>query len=556
MNNKSIAKQFKLYSQLMELNAENPFRTRAASNAAFKIDKLPVSASKATVEELSSYPGIGKSTAERIISIIETGTFKELEDLKCKIPLGVIEMLNIKGIGPKKIKSIWQDLKIESIGELLYACNENRLKDAKGFGIKTQESIKNAIEFMLENKGWLLYAKAEIIAKELYSLLHKSISGTARLEYTGDFRRKAETLNSIDFLTNVPLVKIEDIILAEKIPLSITEQNEKQILAQYHGSIDIKIIYSSDEDFALNWMHSTGSSEHLQKLPSPLDPAKSEKEIYKKVGLAYIEPELREGLHEIALAKENRLPTLITVSDLKGSLHNHTMYSDGVHSVEEMALYCKEELNLEYLGICDHSQTAVYAGGLSEQDIERQWAEIDSLNEKLAPFKIFKGIESDILADGSLDYSNDILAKFDLVVASVHSGLRMDKTRATQRLIKAIENPYTTILGHPTSRLLLSRPGYPLDFKKIIEACAANNVVIEINANPLRLDLDWRWYPYAVEKGVLLSINPDAHKQEGLLDVQYGVHVARKGGVEAKNCLNAMSLQEIEAFLQNKKRNA
>lgn len=556
MNNKSIAKQFKLYSQLMELNAENPFRIRAISSAAFKIDKLPVSASKATVEELSSYPGIGKSTAERIVSIIKTGTFKELEDLKDKTPPGVIEMLDIKGVGPKKIKSIWQDLRIESIGELLYACNENRLKDAKGFGIKSQESIKNTIEFMLENKGWLLYAKAEIIAQELYNLLDKSVAPTGRLEYTGDFRRKAETLCSIDFLTNIPLVKIEESILTKNIPLSITEQSEKQILAQYHGSIDIKIIYSSDEDFALNWIYSTGSSDHLQKLPPSLASAESEKEIYKKMGLAYIEPELREGLNEVVLAKENRLPTLIKVSDLKGSLHNHTTYSDGVHTIEEMALYSKEKLNLEYLGICDHSQTAVYAGGLSKQDIERQWVEIEDLNEKLAPFKIFKGIESDILADGSLDYPDDILAKFDLVVASVHSGLRMDKTRATQRLIKAIENPYTTILGHPTSRLLLSRPGYPLDFKKIIEACAANNVVIEINANPLRLDLDWRWYHYAVEKGVLLSINPDAHKQEGLLDVQYGIYVARKGGLEAKNCLNAMNLQEIETFLQNKKRNA
>src|SRR5699024_3570784 len=201
MNNKSIAKQFKLYSQLMELNAENPFRIRAISSAAFKIDKLPVSASKATVEELSSYPGVGKSTAKRIVSIIKTGTFKELEDLKDKTPHGVIEMLDIKGVGPKKIKSIWQDLRIESIGELLYACNENRLKDAKGFGIKSQESIKNTIEFMLENKGWLLYAKAEIIAQELYNLLDKSVAPTGRLEYTGDFRRKAETLCSIDFLT-------------------------------------------------------------------------------------------------------------------------------------------------------------------------------------------------------------------------------------------------------------------------------------------------------------------------------------------------------------------
>jgi DNA polymerase (family 10) len=234
-------------------------------------------------------------------------------------------------------------------------------------------------------------------------------------------------------------------------------------------------------------------------------------------------------------------------------LHNHSTWSDGVHTLEQMATYCKDNLKMEYFGICDHSKSAFYANGLNEQRLYTQHQEIDALNAKLAPFKIFKGIESDILNDGSLDYSDDILKTFDFVVASVHSNLRMDEEKATARLIKAIENPYTTILGHPTGRLLLSRKGYPIDFAKVIDACAANKVVIEINANPLRLDLDWRWHRYALEKGVLLSINPDAHRMEGFYDMHYGTLIGRKGGLTAAQCLNAKSLQDISEYFSNKK---
>ena len=234
-------------------------------------------------------------------------------------------------------------------------------------------------------------------------------------------------------------------------------------------------------------------------------------------------------------------------------MHNHSTWSDGVHTLQEMASYCKNELNLEYFGICDHSKSAFYANGLSELRVAAQHREIDELNLKLAPFKIFKGIESDILYDGSLDYSNEVLSSFDFVVASVHSILNMTEDKATERLIKAIENPYTTILGHPTGRLLLSRSGYPIDHKKVIDACAANNVIIEINANPLRLDLDWRWHQYAISNGVLLSINPDAHRVEGHLDMKYGTLIARKGGLSKLNCLNAMNLDQIcKVFEQQK----
>ncbi len=271
---------------------------------------------------------------------------------------------------------------------------------------------------------------------------------------------------------------------------------------------------------------------------------KSEKEIYDYYHLQYIEPELREGLNEVELAKENKIPILIDVKDLRGILHNHTTYSDGINTLKEMAEYCKK-LGYEYLGICDHSKSAFYANGLNEERVIAQQQEIDELNKILFPFKIFKGIESDILNGGSLDYNEDILKTFDFIVASVHSNLKMNEEKATERLIKAIENPYTTILGHPTGRLLLSRAGYPINHKKVIDACAANGVIMELNAHPYRLDIDWRWIPYCLEKGVMISINPDAHETQGYHDMYYGTCVARKGMLTKEMCFNALSLEEI-----------
>ncbi|MDX5480909.1 MAG: PHP domain-containing protein, partial [Hymenobacteraceae bacterium] len=278
----------------------------------------------------------------------------------------------------------------------------------------------------------------------------------------------------------------------------------------------------------------------------------SEEEIYKAAGMAYIAPELREGTNELQLALDNKLPKLLELPDLKGILHNHSTYSDGAHTLEQMATYCRD-LGYQYLGISDHSKTAAYAGGLREGDVLRQQKEIDELNKKLAPFKIFKGIESDILGDGSLDYDEDILQTFDFIVASVHSSLNMEEKKATARLITAIENPYTTMLGHPTGRLLLRREGYPINHRMVIDACAANNVIIEINSNPWRLDLDWRWVQYALEKGVMLSINPDAHHTSGYDDMKYGVLVGRKGGLTPDMTFNAKPLEEVEKYFRERK---
>jgi DNA polymerase (family 10) len=553
MDNKTIARAFKLCGQLMELYNENPFRTKAMASASFKIDKLPFSAATASLEELSAQQGIGKSTAERIKQVITTGTFPELDELISKTPAGILEMLKIKGLGPKKIQIIWNDLEIESVGELYYACNENRLIEAKGFGLKTQEDIKKSIEFAMDNQGWFLYAKVLPFAEKTFASLKANLS-QFELSFTGEFRRKYEVLQRVELITNTPLSTLEKAIVDLKFEFQI-EIKDNSISFVDENACPF-VVYSAAENFAQQLLLTTGSAHHialLNEITTEIPPGTDEKEIYTNLGLAYIEPELREGLNEVALAKENALPTLITFGDLKGTLHNHSTYSDGVHTLAEMARYCKEELGLEYFGICDHSKTAVYANGLPVGRLEQQWDEIDKLNQQMAPFKIFKGIESDILSDGSLDYPDEILSKFDFVVASVHSNLKMDEEKATTRLIKAIENPYTTILGHPTGRLLLSRAGYPLDFKKIIDACAVNNVVIEINANPLRLDLDWRWHRYALEKGILLSINPDAHRTEGLLDMHYGVFVGRKGGLSADKCLNSFSLEQITAYFKAKK---
>ncbi|RZA08750.1 MAG: hypothetical protein EOO68_01605 [Moraxellaceae bacterium] len=324
----------------------------------------------------------------------------------------------------------------------------------------------------------------------------------------------------------------------------------------------IEVYFCAPNEFGEKQLQLTGSLAHLNEPVagsqtllqiSRAEKGRTEEEIYASAGLAFVLPEMREGLGEIDLATQNKLPKLVELQDLKGILHNHSTYSDGAHSVEQMSLAC-QELGYEYFGIADHSKAAFYANGMQEFTVKKQQEEIDQINQKLAPFRIFKGIESDILLDGSLDYSDEVLATFDYVVASVHSPLNMDIVKATDRLITAIRNPYTTILGHPTGRLLLRREGYPIDHKAVIDACAEHGVVIEINANPWRLDIDWRWIPYCLEKGVMLSINPDAHSTAGLLDMRYGVLSGRKGGLTKEMTLNALGRDALAEFFKSRKR--
>lgn len=533
MQTEAILKALKLTAKLMELHEENPFKVKAIANAAFRLDKGNADLEGKSIEELGKIEGIGKGIAVKINELNATGGLQELNKFLEITPPGVVDMMNVKGIGPKKVRQLWKELEIESVGELFYACNENRLVELKGFGIKTQEQVKKFIEFSLASKGKYHYAKAEETALKLVEVLKKKLN-TSYVSLTGAIRRKCEIIEKIEILAAAESeIKTDEFITGETIP--------------------IEIITCSEKDFTLKLLETTGSAEHVKKLEvrSQKSEVESENEIYTSLGMQYIEPELREGLDEIELAKQSKIPRLIEVADLKGILHNHTTYSDGTHTLREMAGYCKE-LGYEYLGICDHSQSAIYANGLKPDRIRVQQAEIELLNKELVPFKIFKGVESDILNDGSLDYHEEILKTFDFIVASVHSNLKMNLEKATARLIKAIENPYTTILGHPTGRLLLSREGYPIDHKKVIDACAANNVVIELNANPYRLDIDWRWIPYCIEKGIMISINPDAHSKNGFHDMHYGVCVARKGMLSGKMCLNALSLNEIEKLFSLK----
>lgn len=531
MSTEEIAEKLKLTSQLMELHGENSFKAKALANAAFRLDKTGIDLQGKSLEDIERVEGIGKGIAAKIFEIQHTGELKELNALLSKTPQGVIDMMGVKGIGPKKVALLWNELGVESIGELLYACKENRLITLKGFGEKTQTAVKKGIEFKMANAGKFHYASVEKFAYGLAEELKAKLK-TDLVSVTGEVRRKCEIINTVE------------ILCASETTITLPENT---------GGIKVQIIVCRENDFQKKLFETSASETFLRSGIKVSGTEKSEAEIFSANGLQYIEPELRESAEIISLAKENKIPSLIEISDLKGILHNHTKYSDGLNTLREMAEYCKE-LGYGYLGICDHSKSAGYANGLQPERVTEQQKEIDMLNQELAPFRIFKGIESDILNDGSLDYDESVLKTFDFVVASIHSNLKMDLEKAMMRLIRAIENPYTTILGHPTGRLLLSRPEYPIDHKKIIDACAANGVVIELNAHPYRLDIDWRWIPYCIKKNVMISINPDAHEKEGYHDMYYGVCSARKGMLTKKDCFNALSLKEIEKHFSSRRK--
>ncbi|GAB5551378.1 MAG: helix-hairpin-helix domain-containing protein [Saprospiraceae bacterium] len=542
MTNKQIANEFQSLGHLMELHGENKFKIRSYANAYLTLRKLPEPLSEMSDEGISQIKGVGKAIAGKIRELLDNGQMATLEKFRDKTPKGIQEMLKIKGFGPKKIKVIWDELGIESIGELLYAVNENRLIELNGFGSKTQEDLKQKLEYYQKTKYQFHYAtlleEAELLQSELEALIPN-----ARIEFTGALRRATNTSNAVELIIGSE----SDLLAVIQSEFPNLEKVADQIY-RGHSSRDFPfIIYWSDlVSFGANQFKWTTAETLVKELKAENFSGMAEESIvFEHLGLPYIAPELRESLWAVDLAKENRLPTLIEAKDIKGVVHAHSTYSDGLQSLAEMAAYTQAQ-GFEYLVITDHSKSAFYANGLKPDRVLQQFEEIDTLNAQYSDFKILKGIESDILSDGSLDYEEDILAQFDVIIASVHSNLRMDETKATQRLLGAIRNPYTHILGHPTGRLLLSREGYPIDHKAIIDACAEFRVSIELNANPYRLDLDWSWIPYAMEKGVLISINPDAHSTAGIHHIPYGIASARKGGLDAQNCLNARGL---EAFL-------
>jgi DNA polymerase (family 10) len=547
--NATISEQFELLSKLMDIHQENSFKSKSYSSAAFAIDKLPFELETFEKGKIASIKGIGESSAKKIIEILETDRLSVLDELINKTPEGVFDMLRIKGLGPKKIATIWHEMGIETIGELLYACNENRLLLYKGFGEKTQNNVAEAIEFFMRNQGHFLYADVESYVEKVKEILSARFPSNQFL-IGGDFFRQMPTLDELVWITDAPLSMVQD-FLAE-IAFIIESNGTDQFIAK--GPENLRMLYIHAESTNIDQIQfeksvSPGFLENWKKNFDTLNISSIEPSNWLNTfGINFIPTFLREDPSIIEDAKNTRFDEIISTDQIKGIIHSHSNWSDGSNTIEEMALACIAQ-GFEYLVISDHSKSAFYANGLNEERIKAQHQYIDELNKKLAPFKIFKSIESDILNDGALDYSDNLLSTFDMVIASVHSNLKMSEEKAMSRLLTAIENPYTTVLGHPTGRLLLSRKGYPIDHEKIIDACIANDVVIEINAHPRRLDLDWTWIKIAQEKGAILSINPDAHHIDGYHDVKYGVLAAQKGGLKKQNNLSSYSLQEIESYL-------
>jgi DNA polymerase (family X) len=551
MTNNDIADSFSLLAKLMDIHGENSFKSKSYSIAAYNIEKLTVQLCDMEPKKIDSLLGIGASSAKKIVELLTTRKLEQLENIIISTPPGVIEMLKIKGIGPKKINIIWKEIGLESIGELLYACKENRLKLYKGFGEKTQQTVIENIEFYLRNQGSFLYAQMIYGAEQFLQYLQKIFSGK-RVFVTGEFARQLEIITLLEYIVEENIVTIKEKLSTQQ-GLEFLETTEDFLL--YKTVIGVRVKIYGTTQFTIEKLIETSSSESFfNKLSEDYGcvvAAKDEADYFDVRKLPFVPAFMRED--ETIIGKTIDFTTKLLPTDVKGLIHCHSNWSDGNNTIEEMALAAKAR-DMEYLAISDHSKTAVYAQGLTEEQIKAQHQYIDELNVKLAPFKIFKSIESDILGDGSLDYSNSILSTFDLVIASVHSNLKMTQEKAMARLLAAIENPYTTILGHMTGRLLISRPGYPLDFKKIIDACAANHVVIELNANPSRLDIDWREIKYALEKNVLISVNPDSHSINGIDDIKYGVFAAQKAMLTKEKNLSSFSLMEFEEFVEGRKK--
>ncbi|GAB4044951.1 helix-hairpin-helix domain-containing protein [Spirosoma litoris] len=562
MTNSEIVDLLELTARLMELHDRDQFKTRTFQTAAFNLDKSTADLANLPVDELVKLQGVGKSIAQKIREIAETGRLTELDELLAETPSGVLDMFRIKGLGVKKVRTLWRELGIDNLRDLQLAGENGQIAKIKGFGASTQEKILAALEFLQEQQGKVRMDKAAMIANLLQDELVKYFE---RVEISGQVRLKAQEVDTIQLLvqTSDP---ISAMLTLSNLPNLVQNERESSPFAwrgQLNGfDVQVEILFypASQIDQQL-FIHSAAEPHLKQAGPTGVSLLQAaytttdtaETAIYERAGLPYIVPEMREDDFAFRWANRHQNEELVTWEDLRGTLHNHSTWSDGKQSVAGMAAYCRE-LGLTYFGIADHSKTASYAGGLDAERVQQQQLEIDELNKGFGnDFRIFKGIESDILSDGSLDYDDATLATFDYVVASVHQTLTMSLEKATTRLLKAIENPYTTILGHPTGRLLLAREGYPIDHRAIIDACAEHNVVIEINASPYRLDIDWRWIEYAMQQGVMLSINPDAHDLAGLLDMHYGVAVGRKGGLTKAMTFNALTLTEMNDYLQQRR---
>ena len=551
MSNKEIAKQFDLLGKLLEVHGENSFKARAYFNTAFQIKQLAVNLEDLSIDKLEDLPGIGQKMAVKIEEIFTTGTMQETKELWHKTPEGIRQLLPVKGLGAKKIHDIWKKLNITAPGELLQACKQNQLLKLKGFGAKTQENIQLVVEYFMMHQGAYLYAEAENILHSLQTEA-KLLFGH-ELQVTGEYRRQLDTIRQIEFVLPYSAPKIAERLSKNQQFENIIEDAEVRCTFR-----DLQLVFYP-QDFTINTLlHTTGSIPFLEALQTAFPNAtqkafESEQAFFESNNLQYIPPFLREHPNILLRASEENIPEVVQEKDIRGLIHCHSNWSDGIQTIEQLTNECIR-LGFDYLVLSDHSKSAFYANGLDDSRVLAQQEVIDQINAKVKPFHIFKSIESDILSSGELDYKPEVLSTFDIVIASVHSNLQMNLSKATDRLLKAIHNPFTSILGHPTGRLLLSRAGYPIDHKTIIDACAANHVVIEINANPRRLDMRWEWISYAIEQGVLLSINPDAHSIDDFSKLRYGILHAQKGMLTPADNLSSFGLPEFKTWVAAQQR--
>ena len=583
MDKNQVANLLDEIASLLELKeGSNPFEVRAYQNAARAVNGLDGDIEQLTREgKLKGVPGLGSTSIKRIEEAVETGHIALYDELVETTPPVKLEMMRIPGVGPKKINAIYNQLHVNSIPDLIQACEENKVAALPGFGKKTQDKIVQGIAFLAQHAGRFLYPVAEEEASHIYKVL-KELPEIVRLQVAGSLRRRRETIGDIDMVVSVAdsasedvRRKIMDVFTSQPSVQAITGKGETKSSVVLSSGINMDLRVVNDSQFPYTLHHFTGSKEHhiplrrralsmnmtindygLFKGKEPhleLVPCKDETDIYAALGMAYIEPELREDMGEIEAAVNGTLPVLVQESDLKGVLHAHSTWSDGQNTIREMAEACIAR-GMTYLGLTDHSKTAAYAGGLNEEDLRRQHEEIDLLNKEYSDrLHILKGIECDILRDGSLDFDDVVLATLDFVVASIHSLFNLSPEEQTQRMLRAISNRYVDIIGHPTGRILLGREGYALDLDAVIDAAAEHGVCIEINAHPSRLDLDWRYLHRARDKGIKIPIDPDAHIIGGLDDMRFGIGIARKGWLRASDVLNTMTTDNLLDFFNNRR---
>lgn len=573
MDAHQIAAALEEMAEIMEITGENPFKVRAYYNAARAVEGLSDLDQRIAGSTLTDVPGIGKNLAEHIAALHAKGHFPEYIQLRKGVPPGVLDMMQVPGLGPKKVAVIWKKMGIATTRELKLACERGALAKVAGFGAKTAEKILQGLAYIEQHQDQHLYSEALAVAAPLLKrlLAHPRVK---RASLGGSLRRCKEIVRDIDMVVSSsdPEKVMADFVKMPFVASVIAHGETKSSVILAPGiQVDCRVVSDKEYPYALH--HFTGSKEHNTALRTrakaaglkineyglfkegkgggKLIPCKDETEFFEKLGLQYIPPEMRENLGEIEAAEKNKIPKLIELKDLSGFFHCHTTASDGRATLDEMVAAARER-GYHYIGISDHSQSARYAGGLSPADLKKQWAAIDAINKKQNGIFVFKGTESDIHADGTLDYPDAVLQGFDFVVISVHGHFNQDMKKATARVCKAIAHPATRILGHPTGRLLLAREGVPLDFEQVIDTALAHDVAIEINANPQRLDMDWRHSFYARKKGLKIVISPDAHSVAGIDDLQYGINVARKGWWTKENVINTWPLEKVQRWLKRK----